>query len=293
MPPTNRPEPPPSPMPLAARRAQPHLTMLTRYPLLPLPALVTPILLVLLPPPHPSLFSAPSFLPPFCSHPSAPPLPPPPPHRRAVTADTVLEYQESGGFNCMYWEAGGGFGAGGQRLAGRGQRAGAGAAPKRRRHNLQVDTSEGGAGDSGGFSGAAEPGAAARALRSAAGGRGGGGRLGAGVPSRLPQQLLMEDGDGRLTPHAIAVCPPSISPQPTQGGGGGLGSPKSVGDGRTPTAGMGGGGMAQAGGGSSATDKAAQAQARRAVVKGPWTVPEDDRLIQLVNQYGPKKWKGA
>ena len=28
-------------------------------------------------------------------------------------------------------------------------------------------------------------------------------------------------------------------------------------------------------------------------LKGPWTVPEDDRLIQLVNQYGPKKWKGA
>ena len=161
----------------------------------------------------------------------------------------MLEYQESGGFNCMYWEAGGGFGAGGQRLAGRGQRAGAGAAPKRRRHNLQVDTSEGVAGGSGGFSGAAalqqqQQRAAARALLSAAGGGGGGGGLGASVPSRLPQQLLMEDGDGRLTPHAIAVCPPSISPQPTQGGGGGLGSPKSVGDGRTPTAGMGGGGMA-------------------------------------------------
>ena len=31
---------------------------------------------------------------------------------------------------------------------------------------------------------------------------------------------------------------------------------------------------------------------RRAVVKGPWTAPEDERLIQLVKEFGPKKWKG-
>jgi len=31
--------------------------------------------------------------------------------------------------------------------------------------------------------------------------------------------------------------------------------------------------------------------ARRAVVKGPWTVPEDERLVQLVREFGPKKWK--
>ena len=30
---------------------------------------------------------------------------------------------------------------------------------------------------------------------------------------------------------------------------------------------------------------------RRAVVKGPWTAPEDERLRLLVNEYGPKKWK--
>lgn len=31
--------------------------------------------------------------------------------------------------------------------------------------------------------------------------------------------------------------------------------------------------------------------ARRAVVKGPWTAPEDERLVQLVREFGPKKWK--
>jgi hypothetical protein len=31
---------------------------------------------------------------------------------------------------------------------------------------------------------------------------------------------------------------------------------------------------------------------RRAVVKGPWTAPEDERLTQLVQEFGPKKWKG-
>ena len=28
-------------------------------------------------------------------------------------------------------------------------------------------------------------------------------------------------------------------------------------------------------------------------VQRPWTVPENDRLTQLVNQYGPEKWKCA
>ena len=32
---------------------------------------------------------------------------------------------------------------------------------------------------------------------------------------------------------------------------------------------------------------------RRAVVKGPWTAPEDERLVELVREFGPKKWKGA
>jgi hypothetical protein len=31
---------------------------------------------------------------------------------------------------------------------------------------------------------------------------------------------------------------------------------------------------------------------RRTVVKGPWTAPEDERLTQLVQEFGPKKWKG-
>jgi hypothetical protein len=31
---------------------------------------------------------------------------------------------------------------------------------------------------------------------------------------------------------------------------------------------------------------------RGAVVKGPWTAAEDERLTQLVQEFGPKKWKG-
>lgn len=44
--------------------------------------------------------------------------------------------------------------------------------------------------------------------------------------------------------------------------------------------------------GDSSTDgKPTSKSARRAVVKGPWTVPEDERLVQLVREFGPKKWK--